>query len=334
METATPPTPTRAPRNDPRSGLFAALLVFAIAALVAALIAAAFLWRELESARTAARERERTVFQLAETDRATFKSEIAEAQRLLRDLATREDTLEREQAALRSRTEAGRGTFALAEARHLLELANESLHLARDPERAADALRAADARLAELGDARTVAARAEIARELAALAALPRVDAPGLALALLGIEERVAHLPLRTRLPQTDDATPHEELAPPSAWAHLVERVQHAFRGLITVRRATEGTEPLLAPDQEFFLRRNLELKLETARLAALARDGAAFRLSTRTARDWLAVHFDPNAPAVREAVRDLDAMQRLELSPPLPDLTRAFTLLEQRGAH
>ena len=34
----------------------------------------------------------------------------------------------------------------------------------------------------------------------------------------------------------------------------------------------------------------------------------------------------------VRTAVADLDAMQRIELAPPLPDLTRALTLLEQRG--
>jgi hypothetical protein len=43
-------------------------------------------------------------------------------------------------------------------------------------------------------------------------------------------------------------------------------------------------------------------------------------------------VYFDPTAPEVRAAVADLDAMQRIELAPALPDLTRALTLLEQGG--
>lgn len=325
MEPAANTPPASAPR--PRGSSSTALVVVVIVAL----LATAYLWRELADARVAARERERTVFQLAESDRAALRVELAEAQRLLRELATREEALEREQAALRARTDQGRASFALAEARHLLRLANETLHLARDPDRAAAALRAADARLAELGDGRTLAVRQEIARELAALDALPESDPPGLALALLTLADQVQRLPLRTRLPDSVQPPPTEPAASASGWDHFVARVKLAFSGLITVRRTPGGAEPLLAPEQEFFLRRNLELKLESARLAALARDGAAFRHSTRAARDWLAVYFDPVAPAVREAVKDLDAMQRIELAPPLPDLSRALTLLEQR---
>jgi uncharacterized protein HemX len=326
MEPLDSKSPAPAPRQ--RSTTVTALAVV----VVAMLLAAAYLWRELADARQTARERERTVFQLAESDHAALRTELGAEQRALRELSARADALERELAALRSRTEQGRASFAMAEARHLVRLANEQLHLARDPVRAAAALRAADARLAALGDASTAAARAEIARGIAALDALPRTDPTGLALALLTLGEKAQRLPLRTRLPDAAPAAPPEAAAPASAWDHFVERVQLAFRGLITVRRAPGGAEPLLAPDQEWFLRRNLELKLETARLAALARDGAAFRSSTRAARDWLAVYFDPAAVEVRTAVADLDAMQRIELAPPLPDLTRALTLLEQRG--
>jgi len=328
------PAPDKSPTPAARPARTRSTTVTALAVVVVAmLLAGAYLWRELADAREAARERERAVFQLAESDRVALRAELVEAQRLLRDLALREDALEREQASLRARTDQGRATFAMAEARHLLRLANETLVLTRDPERAAAALRAADARLAELGDGRTIAVRSEIARELAALAALPRSDPPGLALALIALGDKVQRLPLRTRLPEdAAPAVPPDDDAPPSAWEHFVARVKHAFAGLITVRRAPSGAEPLLAPEQEWFLRRNLELKLESARLAALARDGAAFRASTRAARDWLAVHFDPAAAEVRAAVTDLDAMQRLELAPPLPDLSRALTLLDQRS--
>jgi len=320
---------SRASGTDPTPSRGVVPAVLGVAAL-GALLAAAYLWHELGVARDAARERERTVFALAESDRVALRAELAEVERLSRELDRREVALEHELAALRARSETGRETLILAEARHLLRLANETLHLAHDPEGAAAALRAADARLAELGDGGTVAVRTQIARELAALAALPHPDVPGLALALGALTERIPSLPLRTRLPAGDPPPPAVDPVPVSAWEHFVARVQEAFRGLVTVRRAPGAAEPLLAPEQEWFLRRNLELKLETARLAALARD-AAFARCARTARDWLAVHFDPSSPAVREAVRDLDAMQKLDLAPPAPDLSRSLALLEQR---
>lgn len=322
-----PETRSGTATTTPRSTLPAVLGVAALAAL----LATAYLWQELGAARSAARDRERTVFASVENDRVALRDELAEIAASSQELARRETTLEQEIAALRARSESGRETLTLAEARHLLRLANETLHLAHDPQRAAAALRAADARLAELHDGRIVAVRTQIARELAALSALPHADLPGVALALIALSERVPALPLRTRLPESAAPVPADPAEPLSAWEHFVMRVQGAFRGLITVRRAPGASAPLLAPEQEWFLRRNLELKLETARLAALNRDGAAFVASIRTARDWLAVHFDPASPAVREAVRDLDAMQKLKLAPALPDLSRSLTLLEQR---
>ena len=307
----------------------AAVLVFALAAVGAA----SYLWRELTDLKAERRAHVQVELDAATADRAAFAHELEQQRDAQAALAARSAVLECELNALRDQSSRGRDALLLTDARQLLRYANEALHIARDPERAAAALALADARLAEAGDARFADARAALARERAALAKLPRVDVAGMALALSRITEQVARLPLRVRVPGPEAMEPApSSAAPGSAWDHVVARIKSAFKRFITVRRAEGPVEALLPPSEEYFLRRNLELKLETARRAALDRDAVAFRASARVARDWMALHFDPSVPAVREAVRDLDGMLRVELAPPLPDISASLTLLERIG--
>jgi uroporphyrin-3 C-methyltransferase len=323
---STPPPSAAAPRS---TAAFAAALVFALAAAAAA----SYLWHELSDLKAERRAREQAELDSASAERATLARELEQQREVQAELAARSAVLERELAALRDQSSRGRDALLLADARQLLRYANESLHIARDPERAAAALALADARLAEAGDARHAEVRAALARERAALTRLPRVDVAGMTLALSRITEQVARMPLRVRIPGPEPVAPAPAAdAPGSAWDHVVARIKSAFKRFVTVRRAEGPVEALLPPSEEYFLRRNLELKLETARRAAHDRDAVVFRASARVARDWMALHFDPAQPMVREAVRDLDGMLRVELAPPLPDISTSLTLLERIG--
>lgn len=325
---STPPPSAAAPRS---TAAFAAALVFALAAAAAA----SYLWHELSDLKADRRTREQAELDSASAERATLARELEQQREVQTELAARSAVLERELAALRDQSSRGRDALLLADARQLLRYANESLHIARDPERAAAALALADARLAEAGDARHADVRTALARERAALARLPRVDVAGMSLALSRITEQVARMPLRVRIPGPTPPAEEQSAAQSasgSAWDHVVARIKSAFKRFVTVRRAEGPVEALLSPSEEYFLRRNLELKLETARRAALDRDAVAFRASARVARDWMALHFDPAQPMVREAVRDLDGMLRVELAPPLPDISSSLTLLERIG--
>lgn len=322
---STPPPPS-APRS---TAALAAILVFALAAVGAA----SYLWLELGELKAERRAREQAELDGAATARNALAAELAQQREAQAALAARSAALEHELSQLRDASSRGRDALLVTDARQLLLYANEALHIGRDPERAAAALTLADERLAEASDGRYADARAAIARERAALAKLPRVDVAGMALALSRITEQVARMPLRVRIPGPEAVEPAApSAAPGSAWEHVVARIKSAFKRFITVRRAEGPVEALLPPSEEYFLRRNLELKLETARRAALDRDAVAFRASARVARDWMALHFDPAVPAVREAVRDLDGMLRVELAPPLPDITSSLTLLERVG--
>ncbi|RRQ23082.1 uroporphyrinogen-III C-methyltransferase [Thiohalobacter thiocyanaticus] len=120
---------------------------------------------------------------------------------------------------------------------------------------------------------------------------------------------------------------------PAGDWRELPAALWNELRQLVAVRRNDEPVAPLLAPDQQFFLHANLRLQLDTARLAALRGTPELYRVSLRTARDWLAQEFDVGQPAVREARAEIDELLAVELRPELPDIAGSLRLLRQELA-
>jgi len=226
----------------------------------------------------------------------------------------------------------GRGRIQLAAVEELLLLANDRLQLAHDVVSAERAMAEADRRLATLADPGLLQVRQELARERAALAAVPKPDVAGAALALAELVRQAPKYPLMGRVPQS-----FETPAPPpsaqgtgplgSAWA----AAKTALSSIFAVRKS-EGLPPrLLAPEAETLVRQVLELKVEGARLALIAGDGAAFRELDAAALRWLGQYFNPQDPGVDAARRDLERLARLDLSPPLPDVSRSLALLRGR---
>ena len=85
---------------------------------------------------------------------------------------------------------------------------------------------------------------------------------------------------------------------------------------------------PLLAPAQAFFLRENLKLRLQTARMALLTRDQATFRSDLKAAREWLTRYFDARDKAVTSAAAAMGGLQTSDVSIELPDLSATLNAL------
>ncbi len=82
------------------------------------------------------------------------------------------------------------------------------------------------------------------------------------------------------------------------AWADLAR----ASRDLVRVSRIDQPEAALLAPEQAYFLRENLKLKLLNARLGLLARQPASALADLVSAEAALARYFNTEAPAVVSA--------------------------------
>lgn len=234
-------------------------------------------------------------------------------------------------ARLNETVEGGRTRVQLAAVEQLLLMANDRLLLAHDAVSALRALDLADQRLARLSDPRLYPVREALALERAALTALVLPDTTGFALALGDIQKRAATLPLRVHVPAHFE-TPPEPV--PEGSGSFLGAVRNALSSIFALRRDARGPARLLAPDEAALVGQILELKLEGARLALLARDGLAFRELTGAARDWVTRNYDTTDRDVRFALQELERLHAQTLAPAPPDISRSLALLRaQLGA-
>ena len=74
----------------------------------------------------------------------------------------------------------------------------------------------------------------------------------------------------------------------------------------VVVRKVEAPEPPLLPPQQAWFLRENLKLRLLNARLALLTRDEAGYREDLRVAQTWIQRYFDAQAKGSLAALAQL----------------------------
>ena len=109
-------------------------------------------------------------------------------------------------------------------------------------------------------------------------------------------------------------------------WRDAAEYVWQEARSLIRVTRIDSPEAMLVAPEQQWFLRENLKLRLLNARLALLSRQFDTAQSDLRDALSVLDRYFDRGSRRVQstiELVRQVQAQARL-VSVPRPDATLA----------
>jgi len=220
---------------------------------------------------------------------------------------------------------------SVAEIEFLLLLAGRELRLADNPRVALAALREADQRVARLEDPGLGEVRAAIHDEIAAVEAAADVDLEGTALRLASLARRVEGLPLRGTL--TPDFEAENGDGERSGWSRFVAQTRKVFSELFRVRRSDAPAAPLLAPDEAFFLYRNIELDLKSARLAVLARDAGNYSASLEAARRGLQEYFATDDDRVRSLLEAIEELETRAIAPDWPEISRSLALLRDAGA-
>jgi uroporphyrin-3 C-methyltransferase len=72
-----------------------------------------------------------------------------------------------------------------------------------------------------------------------------------------------------------------------------VADISQSLGELVHIRRMDKPEALLLSPEQSFFLRENLKMRLLDARLALLQRDGTTFSADINAAQDYVQRYFD-----------------------------------------
>jgi len=246
-----------------------------------------------------------------------------------RELADRVERVDQRTETLRDFIDAGQSAWVLAEVEYLLRVASAEMQLAGRHDSADAALAAADQRLEALADPGLTEVRAAIARDRDRLRGLSRVDVSGMALTLGSLMERVDELPVaagRARDAAAADQAEDGETLP--WWRQLKSRGSEVLQDLVTIRHEDAPVRPLLAPEQEYFLRRNLTLSLATARLALLEEEPEIWRASIAEARDWLDRYFDGEDRRVEAMEETLAELADQGIRQDRPDVSAALERL------
>jgi uroporphyrin-III C-methyltransferase len=251
--------------------------------------------------------------------------------------------------------ELARGTEdrALAEVEQALVTADQQLKISGNVSGALIALSSADQRLARLEKISTVDLRRAISQDSERLRALPQIDRVGLA---LKIDNVIAVLPSLslvmsetaadgrvmtstvTNAPSATKAVagekqpivvPHQES---SWWQRAGGSVWDELKQLVRIREL-DSEPPLLAPQQQYFLRENLKLRLLSARQALLAYDEQSYRTDIKSSAEWVQKYFDPKAKAVTSVSETLKTLQASQVVVSIPDINRSLSAVREARA-
>ena len=206
-------------------------------------------------------------------------------------------------------------------------------------------LKQADERLARVNQPRLEGVRRAIARDLDKVRAVGVADINSLVIKLDEAVRLVDELPLLSSPEPRKSMTP----APPqkatssaAAWAQTwrdgwtaaAQRVWWEAKSLIRVTRIDQPEAMLLAPEQAFFLRENLKLRLLNARLALLSRQFDTAQTDLQSAQTALERYFDRSARRTglaSELVKQVAAQSR-QITLPRPDDTLAALATASAG--
>jgi uroporphyrin-3 C-methyltransferase len=218
----------------------------------------------------------------------------------------------------------GRDQWTLAEIEQVLLTAAQQLQLAGNVKAAIVALEGADTRLQRMNKPQFTALRRAIAADLASLRAVPSIDEVGTSARIEALVARSVSWPLASA--QGSEAVPAPR---PAGSVSLKQELWTELKHLVQIRRLDGNEAVLLPPDQAYFLRENLRLRLLTARLDLLTEDQAAFQADLRAALDMLTGFFNTRDAGVAAAVKEIKHLSSLKIATQLPGIDASLAALD-----
>jgi uroporphyrin-3 C-methyltransferase len=177
-----------------------------------------------------------------------------------------------------------------------LRLAQQQAQLTGSIEPLLAALKTAEVRIARAAQPRLTPLQRAIARDLGRIKASTVADIPTL---LVKLDELVLlsdDIPLGNAVGAARPAEPlgrKPEESVASWWLRFVQMVQGELRSLVRVSKIGDPEVAMLSPEQSFFLRENLKLRLLNARLGLLSRQIDSSRADLASAAAVIAKYFD-----------------------------------------
>lgn len=241
-------------------------------------------------------------FHASDSERNLLRQRLGDADQVNRSLreellsqAERTRNLEDAVAKLSEKTLSGHDAMLLDETESLLRMAKERYELFHDAQGALAAYALADQTLAAVDDGAFSGLRQSIGAEREALAKSQPVGLDVSLSALTSLRAAVQELPLKSLDTPASGSSA-------SSWSRIVATLGE----VVKVQRTSAA--PLSVADARF-ARELAAIDLAQAQAALLASDHEAYAAALKRADAGIAVQFDPEAPAVKQAHAQLAAL-------------------------
>ena len=306
------------------------------------LLSSAFLWQKLSSMQ------EHLARQSADAGvHSTEARAIArQAQEMAREAAARvavfearlsEVSLQRTQLEeLMQSLSRSRDENMVVDIESAIRLAQQQAQLTGSVEPLLAALKSADQRVSRAAQPRLTPLQRAIARDIDRIKSVAISDTPGLLVKLDELVHLTDELVLANAVPATRASSAAKREPSDAAvtlWLRSLQVLRDQASSLLRVSRIEQPEAALLSPEQSFFLRENLKLKLLNARLGLLARQLDSARADLAAATVSLNRYFDPGSRKTQLVASTLQQVQTQMKTLQIPRVDETLAALATAAA-
>ncbi len=321
-----------------RSGIVAAFLRLNITQLTLVVLTLIFLWQWFDAHQQINGMQQQLAKKIAEMDGMNKSNQILQTQNhdQMRELTAKVDDLETGYAesqnqraaleALYNDLSVSRDETALAEVEQLLLIAAQQLQISGNIKAALIAMQSADSRLQRMDRPALSGLHQAISQDMDRLRTVPNVDITSVNLQIENLAATVDELPLLYSQRVAGEsvkapASPDNQ----AAWKKMLNELWQETKQLVHIEDTGKAEIPLLPPNQEFFLRENLKLRLLSARFALLSHDEESFKRDIRTAQNWLLRYFSTKSGRGMQMQTQLKQIAAANINIDIPDINASL---------
>ncbi len=275
--------------------------------------------------------------QQSQASQQQLSQQLNSATQALQDARLHQEATDKELSALRDKVTSLTGndssSWLIAQADYLVKLAGRKLWSDQDVTTAAALLKSADGSLAQMDDPSVLNVRRALTNDISTLSSINQVDYDGIILQLNQLSNGVDNLRLADDEGSNNpmDADSKELSGSLAHWRENLEKSWHDFMdNFITIRRRDNTAQPLLAPNQDIYLRENIRSKLLIAAQAVPRHQNEIYKQSLESVSSWVRAWYDTSDPATKAFLSQIDALEQQNIAMDVPDALSSQPLLDK----
>ena len=279
------------------------------------------------------------------------RSSARQAEELARDNAARmalaeakitEITLQRTQLdQLMQSLSRARDDNLVADFESALRLAQQQTQLTGSLQPLVAALRTIDQRLGKQSSPRFITLQRSVARDIERLTSTAMPDTPAMLARIDDVMGQIDDLPMANAVGKKAEQSEADangqdgwkRAISGDWWGRVLAGVWDDIRGLVRVSRIDRPEAALMAPDQTYFLRENMKLRLLNVRLSLISRQLDSARSDLQVLQRDMGRYFDGQAKPVRAALAQIQQIQAEVQQVKPPRIDESLAALEALAA-